>query len=115
MEEEEELRLKDDKLISEQKEVVEEMKEEKDESSSSKCSTPERNSNYEINTTLKLKKKVSEMLEEAPVDLFDEMLKDLVQETIANIFRGFVICPMYQDMVNSTQKKWFKPMYLLVK
>eukprot|EP01080_Neovahlkampfia_damariscottae_P007434 gene7434-11757_t len=75
----------------------------------------ESDSTYEINTTAKLKKKVLESLHEAKVDLFDVILKDLVQETMSNIYCRFILSELHRDMINSTMDKSNKPMYLIVK
>jgi hypothetical protein len=71
---------------------------------------------YQINSTGKLLKLLKERQEECPVDLFDVILQDLINETMTNVYMRFLTSDIYQDMINSTKTDiCHKIMYLLVK
>jgi hypothetical protein len=66
---------------------------------------------YEINTTKKMKDDVELNVEESPVELFDEILKDIVMNTISNTYDRFIFSDLYKEMVEP--KKSSKVKYLL--
>jgi hypothetical protein len=58
---------------------------------------------YQINTTKKLIDKVLERVEECPEDLFDEMVDDLISQTLCTVYMRFSNSEIYEEMIKSTQ------------
>jgi hypothetical protein len=66
---------------------------------------------YEINTTKKMKDDVELNFEESPAELFDEILRDIVLNTISNTYDRFIFSDLYKEMIEP--KKSSKVKYLL--
>jgi hypothetical protein len=71
---------------------------------------------YEINTSHRLVQRVLDQGEECPSDLFDEIVEDLLAQTLCVVYMRFLQSEIYQEMVKSTQTGIrYKVMYLMVK
>jgi hypothetical protein len=66
---------------------------------------------YQINTTKTFMDKVNEGLETSDVELFDSLLKDVVQSNLLDMFQRFMTTERYQQMLEGKKKSKF---YLLL-
>jgi hypothetical protein len=66
---------------------------------------------YQINTTKSFIDQINEGLETSDVELFDSLLKDVIQSNLLDMFRRFMMTERYQQMIEGKKKSKF---YLLV-
>jgi len=71
-------------------------------------------SEFSINTSKKLIDKMKEKIEDCPCELFDEILDNLIAETLSNVYYNFLVCELYDEMISSDLST-HKAFYVFVK
>ena len=71
-------------------------------------------SEFSINTSKKLIDKMKEKVEDCPCEMFDEILDNLIAETLSNVYYNFLVSNLYEEMIMSNSSS-FKAFYIFSK